>query len=204
VQPPRAKRFLPHTPTPEQLAKLLAAADATPYGPVARLAALTGARQGELLRLRWRDVDWERRLLRIAGTKTKSSIRTVDLGDLAIAVLQKQRLAEREKRLKLGPAAACATDESTVFTNLVGKPMDASRLKRSWRGIVREAGVGHVRFHDLRHASATYMLQAGVPLQVVSARLGHTRASTTTDIYAHVLPGMGRLAAEALERVMQG
>jgi integrase len=80
--------------------------------------------------------------------------------------------------------------------------MDASGLKRTWRRIIRDAGVGNVRFHDLRHASATYLLQAGVPVQVVSERLGHTRTSTTTDIYAHVMPGMGRDAAAALEKHM--
>lgn len=80
--------------------------------------------------------------------------------------------------------------------------MDAGGLKRTWRRIIRDANVGHVRFHDLRHCSATYMIQAGVPIPVVSQRLGHTRTSTTTDIYAHVLPGMGREAAEILERVM--
>ena len=69
---------------------------------------------------------------------------------------------------------------------------------RTWKRIIRDAGVGHVRFHDLRHASATYLLQAGVPLQVVSERLGHSRTSTTSDVYAHVLPGMGRQAAEVL------
>ncbi len=80
--------------------------------------------------------------------------------------------------------------------------MDAGGLKRTWKRIVKKADVGHVRFHDLRHASATYLLRAGVPVQMVSQRLGHSRTSTTTDIYAHVLPGMGRAAAEALENVM--
>ena len=80
--------------------------------------------------------------------------------------------------------------------------MDAGGLKGTWKRIIRHAGVGHVRFHDLRHAGTTYQLQAGVPVQVVSQRLGHSRTSTTTDIYAHVMPGMGRLAAEALGRHM--
>lgn len=80
--------------------------------------------------------------------------------------------------------------------------MDAGGLKRTWRRVIRDAEVGHVRFHDLRHCSATYIIQAAVPIPVVSQRLGHTRTSTTTDIYAHVLPGMGREAAEILERVM--
>ncbi len=121
----------------------------------------------------------------------------------ATQLLLSHRLAEREKRLSLGPGANCGANDATIFTNLVGKPMDAAGLKRTWKRILKNAGVGHVRFHDLRHASATYMLQAGVPLQMVSQRLGHSRTSTTTDFYAHLLPGMGRQAAEALERVMR-
>lgn len=202
VEPPRAKKFLPHTPTPEELGRLLAALDQTPYGPVARLASLTGARQGELLALAWRDVDWQGQTLLIKGTKTVGSVRIVDLAGLAMDLLREHRQAEREKRLMLGPAANCGSDDAPIFTNLVGKPMDAGGLKRSWRRVVAKAGVGPVRFHDLRHASATYQLRAGVPVQMVSQRLGHTRTSTTTDIYAHVLPGMGRHAAEVLESVM--
>jgi integrase len=202
IQAPRPRRFVPHTPTPDELERLFAVADATPYGALARLAVLTGARQGELLSLRWRHVDWVEQRITLPGTKTRQSARVVDLGPAAIELLRQQRTAEREKRLKLGPGGVCGSDEATVFTNLVGKPMDASGLKRTWRRIIRDAGVGHIRFHDLRHASATYLLQAGVPVQVVSERLGHTRTSTTTDIYAHVLPGMGREAAEALEKHM--
>ena len=150
----------------------------------------------------WRGVDWENQRLTIPGTKTKGSARVVDLGDAAVSLLRRHRAAEREKALKLGPGVTCGQDETTIFTNLVGRPMDAGGLKRTWKRIVKNADVGHVRFHDLRHASATYLLNAGAPLQVVSQRLGHTRTSTTTDVYAHVLPGMGRQAAELLESVM--
>ena len=202
VKAPRPKRFVPHMPTTEELQRLLEFADLTPYGPVARLAALTGARQGELLSLRWRDVDWLEQLLTVSGTKTVASARVVDLGNTAIELLRQQRQAEKEKRLKLGPGASCGQDDATIFTNLIGKPMDAGGLKRTWKRILRDAGVGHVRFHDLRHASATFLLRAGVPVKVVAERLGHSRTSTTTDTYAHVMPDMGREAAEALESLM--
>ena len=204
VDAPRAKRFTPRTPTPDELERLLQVADQTTYGPVARLGALTGARQAELLTLRWRHVNWEQQRLTVPGTKTQASARVVDLGEMAMDMLHLHRQAEREKKLKLGPGVTCGADDATIFTNAVGKPMDAGGLKRSWKRIIRDANVGHVRFHDLRHASATYMLQAGVPVQMVSQRLGHSRTSTTTDTYAHVLPGMGRSAAEALEGMLAG
>ena len=202
VDAPRPRPFKPHVPTPAELDRLFAAADATRYGPLVRLATLSGARQGELLRLRWRDVDWEERRLAIRGTKTQASARVVDLGPETLALLARWRMAEREKRLKLGPGATCGSDDAPIFTNFVGGTVDAGGLKRTWRRIVRDADVGHVRFHDLRHASATYLLKAGVPVPIVSERLGHSRTSTTTDIYGHVMPGMGREAAEVIEREM--
>jgi integrase len=202
VEPPKARKFVPNTPSPKQLEVILEVADQTPYGPVARLAVLTGARQSELLHLAWSDVQWEQQALIIKGTKTERSFRSIELGDLALALLREHRGRELEKRLKLGPGATCGGDSATIFTNLVGNPMDAGGLKRTWRRILRDANAGHVRFHDLRHASATYMLAAGAPLVAVSARLGHTRTSTTTDIYAHVLPGMGREAADLLDSLM--
>ena len=203
VQAPRAKRFTPNTPSPAELEQLLEVAATTPYGPVARLAVHTGARQGELLSARWRDIDWEQRRLTLHGAKTQASARVVDLGETAMQLLREHRRAEKEKRLALGSGVTCGDDDATIFTNLVGKPMDAGGLKRTWKRIITKANIGHVRFHDLRHASATYLLQAGVPLPVVSQRLGHSRTSTTSDVYAHVLPGMGRQAAEVLDRVMQ-
>ncbi len=202
VDAPRPRRFIAHVPNPTELARLFATADSTPYGPLVRIAALTGARQGELLGLRWRDVDWEERRLTVRGTKTTASARVVDLGANVMTLLSKCRSAEREKRLQLGPGAMCGSDDAPIFTNLVGRRVDAGGLKRTWRRIVRDAAVGHVRFHDLRHASATYLLKAGVPVMVVSERLGHSRTSTTTDIYGHVMPGMGREAAEVVEREM--
>ncbi len=202
VNAPRPARFTPFIPAPEALGHLLEIADTTPYGLLARFAALTAARQGELLAAAWHDVDWEHDRLTVRGTKTRGSARVIDLAPMAMDLLRGQRQAEREKRLSLGPGATCGTDEATIFTNLVGRPIDAGGLKRTWKRIIRYAAVGHVRFHDLRHCAATYMIQAGVPIPLVSQRLGHTRVSTTTDVYAHVLPGMGREAAKVLENVM--
>ena len=202
VDAPRPHRFNAHVPTPEELDRLFVAADATQYGVLVRLAALSGARQGELLRIRWRDVAWEECRLSVPGTKTAASVRSLDLGPGTMTLLSRWRTAERAKRLKLGPGATCGSNDAAIFTNFVGGPVDAGGLKRTWRRIVRDADVGHVRFHDLRHASATYLLRAGVPVTIVSQRLGHSRTSTTTDIYGHVMPGMGREAAEVLEREM--
>ena len=92
--------------------------------------------------------------------------------------------------------------QGSRFIQRPDKPMDAGGLKRSWKRIVKNAGVGHFRFLDLRHAAATYLFAAGAPLMAISAFLGHTRASTTTDVYAHLLPGMGRETSTLLESVL--
>ena len=114
---------------------------------------------GEVLRFEWRDIDWEARTLVVRGTKTKGSLRRIDLSEEAIQLLREHHRSELEKRLKLGPGATCGDGEATVFTNIVGKPVDAGGLKRTWKRIIRDAKVGHVRFHDLRHAAATYLLR---------------------------------------------
>ena len=111
--------------------------------------------RGELLRVDWKDVNWETQTFTLRGTKTRGSFRKIDLGQLGISLLKEHRREELEKRLKLGPGVPCGDDEATIFTNLVGNPMDAGGLKRTWKRIVKNAEVGHFRFHDLRHAVAT-------------------------------------------------
>jgi integrase len=168
---------------------------------VVRLAALTEARQGELLRSSWSDVDWAFASLTIRGTKTEGSFRKIVLGDLGIALLKEHRRKELEKCLKLGPGATCGDDGATVFTNLVGRQMDAGGLKRTWKRIVKNAVVGHFRFHDLRHAVATYLLVAGAPVMAVSALL-RAHPHLHDDGHAHLLPGMRRETTALLESVM--
>jgi integrase len=80
--------------------------------------------------------------------------------------------------------------------------VDAGGLKRTWKRIVKNAGTGQFRFHDLLHAVATSLLVAGAPVIAVSALLGHTRTSTTTDICGHLMPGMGRETTTLLESMM--
>ena len=82
--------------------------------------------------------------LTLHGTKTQASARLVDLGETAMQLLREHRRAEKAKRLKPGMAATCGDGDATIFTNLVGKPMDAGGLKRTWKRIITKANVGHV------------------------------------------------------------
>jgi integrase len=171
VEAPRPKRFVPHIPTDSELAAILTAADETQYGLITRLAVLTGARQGELLALCWNHVNWDQMLLTVPGTKTKGSARVIDFGDEVFSLLRHHRTTEREKALMLGPGANSGQDAAPIFTNQVGNRMDAGGLKRTWKRILKTANVTSVRFHDMRHVSATYMLSGGMALPAVSQRL---------------------------------
>ena len=111
-----------------------------------------------------------------------------------------RRSRQVAERLKLGPAY---TDHGLSFQTPLGTPVDPSNLRRAWRAIVKRAGVGHVRFHDLRHSHASQLLRHGTHLKVVSERLGQASIAVTADICSHVAPGMQASAAAQLERVLR-
>ncbi len=179
------------------------------------LALATGARLGELLALRWREVDLDRGNLQVIRTarritgkgiaysepKTHRSRRPVALSGETVQVLREHWRAQAERRLELGPTYA---DNGLVFASLTGHPLDDSNLRRAFRRTLADAGLPRLRFHDLRHSAATLMLRAGVHPKVVSERLGHATVGITLDTYSHVLPDLQRDAAEALDAVLQG
>jgi integrase len=207
VRAPRPRRYTATIPTTAQLSEILDAADAEggSIGPLCRLAAWTGARQGELINLRWTNVDSERRRLTLPGTKTRASARVIDIGPDACELLRSHRQAQKERGLLLGAPALFGGDGAYVFTSQVGSRLERHNLQRTWSRILKTAKVTeHVRFHDLRHAAASLMIGAGLPIVAVSAMLGHSRVSTTLDVYAHLMPGQGEEAALLLEDLIAG
>jgi integrase len=205
VEAPRPPRYIAEIPTSKELAAILAAADATRFGPLVRLAVLTGAREGELLGAVWSDVDLDGQRWHIRGTKTRGSRRTIELGADAVDLLRAHRQAQRERGLLFGAPMVFAGDSARIFTTEVGTPLSRHNLsRREWKRIIEAARVRPFRFHDLRHAAASLLIGAGVPLPVVSQRLGHTRVSTTSDVYAHLLPRQGEQAAALLEDLVAG
>ena len=213
VEPPRAPRRDLQVPDAQDVRKILAAADATRYGPLVRLAVLTGMRRGELLGLRWADVDLDAAALnvqqsaqRITGQgmifrqpKTRLSRRAIALSPAAVALLRQHRRRQAETRLLAGPAYA---DRGLVFTSGLGAPVEPGNLLRAWGTIIAAADVGHVRFHDLRHAHATLLLRQGVHPKIVSERLGHASIAITLDTYSHVVPGLQEAAAAQLDALL--
>jgi hypothetical protein len=184
-----------------------------PRGNLWILALATGARQGELLGLRWRDVDLERCSIRIECTlqyldgswhvlppKTARSRRPVALAKVACEALGKEKKRQAEARL----IAKGWFEEfgDLVFTNDEGNPLTARRLGRELRPELKRAGLPQMRFHDLRHSTASLLAFAGVPARVAMEVLGHSQISTTMDVYTKVYPEVHRHAAEALDSVL--
>jgi integrase len=169
------------------------------------LFATTGLRRGELLGLRWTDVDLDTARIAIrsnrvraakvvvAGTpKTKKGTRPLALDPDTLAALREWRKRQLEERLLIGSRYV---DSGLVFTYPDGSPILPNRISIWFRAHVRRSGLPTIRLHDVRHSYATAALDAGVPVKVVSERLGHANVQITMDTYQHVLPGMDESAA---------
>jgi integrase len=212
VEAPRAPRREIATVSAEQARRLMAAGDETTIGPFVRLALLTGMRRGELLGLRWSDVDLDGAKIHVQQTaqridgqgivfrhpKTRLSRRAIALSPDAVIVLRSHRRRQAEARLLAGPAYV---DHDLVFATGIGTPIEPSNLRRSWLAVTESAGLPGLRIHDLRHAHATIMLGQGVHPKIVSERLGHASVNITLDTYSHVLPGLQEAAAAQLDAV---
>lgn len=167
------------------------------------LMLTTALRQGELLALEWSDIDVAHGTLAVQRTlvevdsvfggtdspKSAAGYRSVALPPLALAAL----VRHRARRLAAGLAA-----HPRVFTNRDGGPLYRTNVRRAFAAAIARAGVPAIRFHDVRHTSATLMLAQGAPVKVVQERLGHSTSKITLDTYAHVIPGMDASAAAAL------
>ena len=174
------------------------------------LAVHTGMRQGELLALKWQDVDLEngklsmRRTLTKSGgrllmgePKTKKSRRTISLGAGAIRALRAHLARQMEDVQRLGDLYR---DEGLVFASKVGTLINPTNLrKRSFASLLKRAGLPPIRFHDLRHTCATLLFGCDVHPKRVQELLGHANIAITLDTYSHVIPGMGDHTARAME-----
>lgn len=176
------------------------------------MAVTTGMREGELLGLRWQDIDLENLTLYVrmnaqeakrgfilAEAKTAYSRRNIKLSKLAVVVLRHHQEQQAEEREALGEAWNAALD--LAFPNTIGGVMIPDNLvKRSFKRLVAQAGFApEMRFHDLRHTAATILLSRGVNVKVVSEMLGHADIAITLRIYAHVIPNMQQVAADVMD-----
>ncbi len=181
---PKIERKEMQTIPAEQLQAFLAEAKATGVYEMYYIELSTGLRRGELLGLKWEDVDMKQGIIRVrrqiaridgkiveAPLKTKNSYRTVTISPQAIEVLKAQK---------------AKTNDQYIFPSPNGGPISPDSVNNMLKRVLERAGIPKVRFHDLRHTFATLALQNGVDIKTVSGMLGHFSAGFTLDTYAHV------------------
>lgn len=178
------------------------------------VALATGLRKGELLGLQWSDVDLDRGVLTVHGqlqnvrgqieivpTKSARGHRAVRLPRFATAALVAHRDAQT-KELRSLVYAPGAMD--LVFRSTTGTPLDDRNVTREFHELLEQAGVRRVRFHDLRHSCATFLLTEKVHPRVVMETLGHSQMSVTMDLYSHVVPALQEEVAVKLDGILGG
>jgi len=203
-----------HPFTAEQARTLLKAVRGDRLEALYVLAVSTGLRLGELLGLRWQDVDLESGTLSVRQqlVRTKSDglcfttpksargRRSVKLTPKALRVLEAHREQQLEHKQTLPDLW---NDRGLVFTSTVGTPLDPSNLTyHTFQPLLRRIGFPKIRFHDLRHTCATLLLGRNVNPKIVQEMLGHANISETMDTYSHVLPSMQESAASAIETAL--
>jgi len=211
VTPPKVPQKEMQVLDDNQARQLLIAAQGDRYEAMYYLAITTGLRQGELLGLKWEDIDFssgilqvKRQLQRVPGKgvrlsepKTKAGRRQIQLGPESV-----NQLITHRKRQDIEREGDRWEEHGLIFPSSVGTPTGQRNLIRSYKRLLKKAGLPNIRFHDLRHTAATLMLLNGIPLIVVSRRLGHSKPSVTLDIYGHYLPGMQAEAAVMMDELV--
>jgi integrase len=207
VELPTERRHRTTVWVADQVARFLSSSADDPLYAAYHLAVMTGMRRGELCGLRWSDVNLDSGYLyvhqavtELAGKvhlgppKTKSGTRMVPLDNLTCDVLRQHK----DRQASTWWMTGSAHKPEHVFTDDDGELFRPEKLSRRFRSASRRAGLPPIRFHDLRHTSASLALAAGVAMKVVSERLGHSTTAITADLYTHVAPAVARDAAEAI------
>jgi len=217
ADPPRLKRSGEgemQTWSADQLRIFLEAVAEHRLGPAFLLAATTGMRRGEVLGLRWRDIDFRSRRLTVNQTilsvgyqimlgspKTARSRRSVALDGETVRVLAQHRHSQQHERGFLGNAYL---DHDLVFAREDGRPTHPDFFSQTFRRIVRRLDLPIIRLHDLRHTHATMGLEAGIPIKIMSTRLGHATTAFTQDVYMHAVPALEESAADQIADLIFG
>lgn len=194
----------------EEVTHFLKVAKEDPNYILFSLALQTGMRQGEILGLRWKDIDIENKTLTIkqvlshdgkellSGAKTNAGNRAISLSDSIISDLKKHRSKILQEKLVQGKYYI---DNDLVNCTSLGTPLNPSNVRRTFNRLIKKADISQIRFHDLRHTHATLLLSKGVHVKVISERLGHSNIKITLETYSHVLPTMQQEAANKLNEL---
>ncbi|MFC2053502.1 tyrosine-type recombinase/integrase [Chloroflexota bacterium] len=213
VTKPKPKRKEMQTLTDTQVRTLLLNTKGTRFEVLYQLAVTTGLRKGEILGIRWSDLDWskrrlhiQRQLLRIPNQglifsepKSQTGRRVVVLGAATLEKLHDHLNLQQRERILAGERWK---ENDLIFPSTIGTPMEPRNLIRHFKKTLKESGLPAIRFHDLRHTSATLQLQQGINPKIVQERLGHSSISLTLDTYSHVLPDMQNEVAETMDEIL--
>ncbi len=176
------------------------------------MAVVTGMRRGELLALRWANIDFERQTLLVLHTvdyiphygyvetepKTKAGKRLISLPFFLLDMLQQHRVKLLKQQLKQGDDWE---NRDLVFPDLRGGYFNSNYLLRIFKKLLKEAGLPHMHFHDLRHSAATILLSMGVNMKVIQELLGHSDVAITLGLYSHLLSSMQKEAVDKWDGV---
>jgi integrase len=221
VSPPRRKRFEIQPLSMQQIQQFLAVARGHRQEALFILALATGMRRGgELLALKWQDLDLERGTLQVrriltripsklpgrgyeeAEPKTDKGRRSIALPSFAAEALKHHHLRQLEAKLKAGPAWQ---DQDYVFCTSIGTHLNPTRdVLDALKSLLEKAGLPDIRFHDVRHSSATMLLGMKVHPKIVQELLGHSQIAITLDIYSHVLPTMQEETMNKIDEALRG
>ncbi|MBY0005742.1 site-specific integrase [Priestia aryabhattai] len=185
----------------------------TMWSVMIKIAITTGLRRGELLGLEWKHIDLVKGTLQVKQAlsyvnqkhiirepKTKNSIRTVSLPEVLVDELKKYKSTWNKKRLKASNLWE-GGQYQFLFTSWHGKPLHPSSITTWWRRFVSKHKLRYIRFHDLRHTSATLLINSGVHAKTISSRLGHADIRTTMNIYGHALQEADREATKHFDKL---
>lgn len=212
IDPPKKEKYQAAILDPQQIQYLLSQIQKSKlYLPIL-LAVTCGLRRGEICALRHKDVDLEKGIMYVENTlsrrdgtamlspvKTQNSKRAVSLPKLTVDAIKNEKRKQAENKLRLGSSYdinnyICAKEDgSSISPNL---------LSRQFAKMIETINLPKVRFHDLRHSHATFLLMSNVPVKTVSERLGHASSSFTNDVYGHILPPMQEHAANVVDSLL--
>lgn len=213
VDPPKIRPVEMQTWDEDEMDRFLKASEGSRYYELFYLALFTGMRRGELLGLRWGDVDLLQSQLSVCRSlhhlkngeyifsepKSDKSSRTIALSPATAIMLREYRLKREAECTMLG---IVLTDNELVFSHVDGKPLRPNTITRAWRNFAADAGVKVVRLHDARHTHASLMLKQGIHPKIVQERLGHASITMTLDLYSHVTPGLQAAAAAKFDELI--
>lgn len=196
-----------------QVNQFLMAARGSNYEALYHLAIVTGMRQGELFGLKWIDVQWQTGSLHIrrqvqsvpgqgwvfSDPKTRAGKRVVLIGEGTLKVL---RVHKQRQQQQIALAGDRWKNHDLIFTSGIGTPLNPSNLRLDFNRVLDQAGLHRIRFHDLRHTTASLMLNHNIPVIVASRRLGHSKPSVTLDIYGHLYHEMQGEAAKVMDELV--